>query len=147
MLVQLIGVLAKSAAAPPARLIQAVCKAIFLDVDLVTHCYLDAKDNDMRTILQRTTSLTDDLGALTNDLRTAVTNARLTAEEAAAASPPAASGPHTELLARLSVVERHTEQLAARLGTLQFGDKLFIDESRQESGTLRRLRSLLRGGK
>lgn len=56
-------------------LIQAVSKIIFLDMDLVIHCYLDAKDESMRRMLVSSSELraemwkfSDELNAVTSEI-------------------------------------------------------------------------------
>ena len=144
------------------RVIQAVSKAIFLDMDLVIHSYLDAKNNLMLEILRRATSLTTDVTALSDDLNASATQIKATADTLSAEAVgqsgttsmnPGTPSQHTgdtverinELLAQTEQLSRQTAQLDERLKELQFGDRLYIADSTPESGLLERLKAMLLG--
>ncbi|MDH3417978.1 MAG: protoglobin domain-containing protein [Gammaproteobacteria bacterium] len=131
---------------PATQIIQAVSRAIFLDIDLVIHCYLDAKDSYMRQILRHATEFTADVTALGDELSASATQINATAETLSAHAGNAAEQ-ISELLAQAAQLTRQTEQLDARLKELQFRDKLYIDESTPESGTISRLKALVLGKK
>lgn len=126
------------------RTIQAAAKAVLLDMDLVIHCYLDAKDGSMREILRRATDFTGDVKALSGGLSDCA--ARITATTAALSAD--ADGPATrvdELMAQAEELTRQTARLAERLEELQFRDKLYIEERAEDTGTISRLRALISG--
>lgn len=123
--------------------VQAVCKAVLLDVDLVTHCYLEAKNETMRQILRRATNFAADVA----ELGVGMTDASRKIQGAVAAladTQPEAEGQGGELQHLLDQVARLAEQAGAietRIGELQFGDRLFIED---DPTTLDRLKSLFR---
>ena len=149
---------------PATQIIQAVSKAIFLDIDLVIHCYLDAKDSSMRQVLRRATDFSADVTTLGDDLNAAATQIRATLETLSAEAvgqPETASttaGTQSqvagnavqrinELRAQAAQLSRLTVQLDERLKELQFKDKLYIEDDTRESGTIARLKALVLGKK
>ncbi|MDH3440572.1 MAG: protoglobin domain-containing protein [Gammaproteobacteria bacterium] len=149
---------------PATQMIQAVSKVIFLDMDLVIHCYLDAKDNSMRQILRRATGFTADVTTLSDDLNAAAAQIKATAEKlsaeavgqlASTSTDPGSLPKHVsntaqrtnELLAQAEQLSRHTARLSERLTELQFRDKLYVDEDISEPGTIARLKALVLGKK
>ena len=167
MLGQFIGLIASEYAdrgKPATQIIQAVSKAVFLDMDLVIHCYLDAKDSSMRQILRRATDFTADVTALNDDLNATATQIKATAEALSAQAAGqlgvtsgkagALSGhmgepeePINELLAQSEQLLRQAAQLSERLKELQFSDRLYIDDGIPESAPLARLKALIFGNK
>jgi hypothetical protein len=149
MLAQFIDVLGKQAPHLAARQIQAVIKAVFLDVDLVADAYLEAKNRDMRAILRRVTELSEDMRALSVGLRLSVQSARAAAEpplsETASAESPESGEAARDLRRELGRVEEQAEQMADRLAQLQLVDRLHIDDEAPGTGTFSRLRGLLLG--
>ena len=132
-----------------ASIIQAVCKIVFLDMDVVIHCYLDAKDSSMREILRRATHFTADVTELTRDLGTTSTQINTTAEslsqEAKDSAGQASIADQVEtLLAQAELLNLQTAQLNERLEELQFGDRLYFADADRQPGVIAHLKSLLR---
>ena len=50
-------------------IIDAICKAVLLDLDLVIQCYFEAKDESMLEILARATNFTSDMEQLNRLVR------------------------------------------------------------------------------
>lgn len=126
---------------PACETVQAVCKAVLLDVDLVTHCYLEAKNEAMRQVLRRATTFAKDIAELSSGL----SEAGGKVEDAAAVleKDDAGSGGQAEQLEALrsqvaSLVEQ-SRAIEQRVGELQFRDKLYIED---DPTTLERLKSL-----
>lgn len=202
MLIQLIELIStktqgtETAAMP---LIRAVCKAVFLDLDLVIHCFLEVKDSAMREILRRATGFSADISALNDDLQTNTEQIKSAADEilkqaytcaaqttrardnlgsavrqlkAAQATADDASVEHIlleqveatcnqadklsqqvdtttkgieQLVSDIARLQDQTRGLRERLDQLQFGDKLYIDESVSDSSPIKRLLAMLRG--
>lgn len=145
-----------------ARIIQAVSKAVFLDMDLVVHCYLDVKDSSMRQILRRATQFTADVTQLSNDLSATATQIEATAELLSApavegigtrpmqtGAPSKHTGSGTEPIDDLRVqaeqLRRQAAKLEERLKELKFGDRLYIHDAVPHSGTIARLKALILG--
>lgn len=123
--------------------VQAVCKAVLLDVDLVTHCYLEAKNEAMRQVLRRATDFAGDVAELSGGL--AATSDRV--EEAAAGISAVEAGSARQT-AQLQTLLEHVESLVEqsraidnRIGELQFRDRLYIEE---EPSTLDKLKSMIK---
>ena len=121
--------------------VQAVCKAVLLDVDLVTHCYLEAKNEAMRKVLRRATEFATDVAELSNGLGDAGNEIRNTAVRLA--ETDADSGGQAErfddLLGQIESLVEQSCAIEKRIGELQFGDRLYIED---DPSTLDRLRSL-----
>jgi len=121
--------------------VQAVCKAVLLDVDLVTHCYLEAKNEAMRQVLRRATTFATDIAELSSGL--GETGSKVEDAAAMLEKTEAGSGGQAEQFEELrSQVESLVEQSRAieqRIGELQFRDRLYIED---DPTTLERLKSL-----
>jgi len=140
---------------PTTQIIQAVSKAVFLDMDLVIHSYLDAKDSSMRQILHRATNFTADVTALSDDLNATATQIKATADTLSAevvgqlGTPSEHVGDSVErineLLVQTEQLFKQTAQLDERLKGLQFSDRLYIADSIPESGLIARLKAMLLG--
>ena len=121
--------------------VQAVCKAVLLDVDLVTHCYLEAKNEAMRQVLRRATTFATDIAELSTGL--GETGSKVEDAAAMLEKDDTGSGGRAEQLAELrrqvaSLVEQ-SRAIEQRIGELQFRDKLYIED---DPTTLERLKSL-----
>jgi hypothetical protein len=163
MLIQFIELISKTyseSGKSPSKIVEAVSKAIFLDMDVVIHCYLDVKDSSMRQILRRATKFTSDVTALSDDLNAAASRIRVNADALSAEpfgqpgivtsmagkpSKPAAENDQriNDLLVQTQELCRCATLLDERLKELQFGDKLYIDESHPQSGLISRMKALI----
>ncbi|MEJ2129945.1 MAG: protoglobin domain-containing protein [Woeseiaceae bacterium] len=128
----------------PCETIQAVCKAVLLDVDLVTHCYLEAKNEAMRQVLSRATGFADDMADLTKSLGATSNGIQSAAAELAEAESGSTVQPEqvSNLLGQIESLVEQTDALQERIGELQFGDRLYIES---DPTTLDRLKSLFSG--
>ena len=121
--------------------VQAVCKAVLLDVDLVTHCYLEAKNEAMRQVLRRATTFATDVAELSAGLGATVNNV----EDAATTLGKAEAGSGgqaeqlEELRSQVAALVEQSRAIEQRIGELQFRDKLYIED---DPTTLDRLKSL-----
>lgn len=133
---------------PAGQIIRAVSKAIFLDMDLVIHCYLDAKDDAMRNVLHRATNFTADVKVLIDDLNATATQITATSDTltAGAVAKNVTIESTNELMAQAKLLRRQTEKLDARLKELQSKDKLYIveDADTSESGLIARLKAMFK---
>jgi hypothetical protein len=125
----------------PCKTIQAVCKAVLLDVDLVTHCYLEAKNEAMRQVLSRATGFAGDMADLTRSLGETSDGIQSAAADLAGAESGSAAQPEhmQDLLKQIESLVEQTEAIRKRIGDLQFGDRLYIED---DPTTLDRLKSL-----
>ena len=139
-----------------AQIIQAVSKVIFLDMDLVIHCYLDDKDSTMRHILRRATDFRADVWTFSDDLNAIATQIKATAETLSAEAKGQlgntsikvdTQSEHVgdenkridELLAQVEQLSRQTTQLDERLKKLPLSDKLYLEDDTSKSETFSRL--------
>ena len=144
------------------QIIQAVSKVIFLDMDLVIHCYLDDKDSSMRHILRRATDFRADVWTFSDDLNAIATQIKATAEtlSAEANGQPGNTSRTTgtqsedvddankhidELLAQAEQLSRQATQLDERLKKLPLSDKLYLEDDASKSGTFSRLIAMVMG--
>ena len=138
------------------QIIQAVSKVIFLDMDLVIHCYLDNKDSSMRHILHRATDFRADVWTFSDDLNAIATQIKATAETLSAeangqlGNTSRTTGTQSEdmddtnkhideLLALAEQLSRQTTQLDERLKKLPLSDKLYLEDDASKSGAFSRL--------
>jgi len=147
---------------PATQIIQAVSKVIFLDMDLVIHCYLDDKDSSMRHILHRATDFRADVWTFSDDLNAIATQIKATAETLSAeangqlGNTSRTAGTQAEdvddankhideLLAQAEQLSRQTTQLDERLKKLPLSDKLYLEDDVSKSGTFSRLIAMVLG--
>lgn len=125
----------------PRATIQAVCKAVLLDIDLVIYCYLEAKDATMRQVLGRATNFASDVTELSRQL-SEITGG---VERAAAALSETGRGGDSaqvdELRQQIVALRRQSGEIERRVNELQFGDRLYIAK---RSSITSRLKALLR---
>ena len=108
--------------------IQALNKAIMLDICFVLDAYFDAKNAAMKELLVRVNHFTEDIQELAEDLDGTV--------ETLKAEPDAPAAADT--------ISVQVANLRARLNDLQFGDRLYFEDKR-EASLLDRLRYLIHG--
>ena len=128
---------------PACETVQAVCKAVLLDVDLVTHCYLETKNESMRQVLRRATQFAADVAELGNGLSDASRKVQDSAALLAGTEPSANSpgGELQELLEQVAALAEQSRAIEDRIGELQFGDRLYIED---DPTPLDRLKSFFR---
>lgn len=132
MLNQFIGCICDGAQAEgrgAGETIQAVCKAVLLDVDLVTHCYLEAKNETMRQILRRATEFAADVAELSSHMSDAGNRIQDSASALAASESGFADDPKLkDLLEQVESLVEQSRAIEQRIGDLQFRDRLFIED-------------------
>ncbi len=128
---------------PACETVQAVCKAVLLDVDLVTHCYLEAKSESMRLVLRRATRFAAEVAELGNGLSDASRKMQASATALASKGSAASSqgGAVQELLDQVAALAEQSRAIEDRIGELQFGDRLYIEE---DPTPMERLKSFFR---
>ncbi len=119
------------------RVVKALNKAIFLDINLVMESYLDAKDSAMRGILQRATQFTEDIGQLNDELSNTTADFRDLVE-----SDRSDGNDMDEYMLFSSKLRDHVAMLNARLEKLRIRDKLYFHEFREQD-LLSRLRKII----
>jgi len=125
----------------PSATIQAVCKAVLLDIDLVMYCYLEAKDAAMRRVLERATNFADDVTELSRQLSEVTGGVEKAAAKLSEVEPGSESSRLRDLQAQVATLHEQTGKIAQRVGELQFGDRLYIEKG---PSAIARLKALLR---
>jgi hemoglobin-like flavoprotein len=135
------------------NIIQALNKAVVLDMSFVIESYFDAKNSSMREILRRATCFTDDIKHLAEDLTHSTLNLSTQTKSLIADSGKAKMESNestadqtniNDLLKYSDKLTEQVEQLNSRLDKLQTKDRLYIDE-RRTIGIFTRLKNLFVG--
>jgi len=122
-------------------IIEALCKAVLLDLDLVIHSYLEAKDRVIFDLLLHATRAIDDLFETNSDIRLASDKIEESAgvlrqgaidDEGTAASLEA-------LLAQVKVLSANVRQLDTRINKLKSGERLYLQSGGEHTGTFSQL--------
>ncbi|MDX2411409.1 MAG: protoglobin domain-containing protein [Woeseiaceae bacterium] len=145
--IQHISVEAPKTGHEPSRIIQALCKAVLLDVDLAIHSYLEAKDRVMLDLLMRATRFADDLEETNSDLGFAAEQVRISAEALSKGTTEneQQAGQLAELLAQTDALEDKVKQLDERIREVKIGDRLYLHRGSENSGTFAKLKALILG--
>ena len=115
--------------------VQAVNKAIFLDMDFVIDSYLDTKDKVMRELLNRATQFTDDVKSLQQELAHSARDLldELHREDANA----------QDVVQRSASLSNQVGKLGSRLVQLETEDKLYLCPI-PSAGPLARIKTFVR---
>jgi len=144
----------------PGPVIMALSKAIFLDMDLVTHCYLDGKDSAMRQILSRATDFRRDAWKFSDKFNAIAGEIKSISEKLSAGGSTQSGAvpsethdqPELEKGAYNGIAELATQaeefglqarKLENRLRELPLRDKLCVDYDNSRAGAFSRLISLV----
>jgi hypothetical protein len=128
-------------------IIEALCKAVLLDLDLVIHCYLEAKDESMLEILGRATAFSNDMEELNSDLSLATAQVRKSVKamsEAATENDQRASE-LARMVVQVNAMADKVKQIDERISKLKTGDRLYSHKRNDQAGVFARLKALLRG--
>ena len=149
-----------------ARLLEALSKVVFLDIDLVIHCYLEAKDSAIRQILHRATDFRADVATLSNELTETTTHMQVAVKAMSTETRrrPEVAGHNldvsmtatsdnisgnkesdNEIFLLVERLSQETAQLSKRLDDLQFGDRLYIVDDVARPGIFAHLKAILFG--
>ena len=150
MLVQFIrhiSTTAKTEGYDASPMIEALCKAVLLDLDVVIHCYLEAKNKSMLDILERVTSYTDDMSELNSQLNIAAARVRESAEALTieGAEDQGSVESASTLIAAVETLNEKVKQIDDRMSQLKTGDRLYVHSSRDRTGIFAQLKSMLLG--
>lgn len=110
-------------------LIQAVSKIIFLDMDLVIHCYLDAKDEALRRLLTSSSEQRAEIWKYSDDL-TAVSNSIDSSASAILEDLKQQNQQQKarELQENIDALKTQTANLEKYLESLPLSEKLYLPE-------------------
>jgi len=128
-------------------IIAAICKAVLLDLDLVIHSYLEAKDRVMLDLLIRATKFTDDLTAMSGELNAASAQIKVAAGalSSGATENEAHAGQLAELLAQTDALTDKVKQIDERVSELKIKDRLYLQQGSEHTGTFSKLKALILG--
>lgn len=144
-----------------ARILKSVCKAVFLDMDLVILCYLEAKDNTVRQVMRRATDFRADVAIHSDALTKTAAQIQGIAKALPTATRNYPAADHdrdrsqastreessewrnagNELNALAEQLSQQTAQLDKRLNDLQAGDRLYIHDDAARMGPFARLKA------
>ncbi len=145
--VQHISVVAAKDGRDASPVIEAVCKAVLLDLDLVIHCYLEAKDETMLGVLARATTFAADIKMLNDEISLATEEVKAATD--AISEETTDADRHASQLRRLAVqVDTLTDkvkQMDERIDQLRTGDRLYIPIDGERTGTFAKLKALILG--
>jgi len=121
-------------------IVEALCKAVLLDLDLVIQSYLEAKDRVIFDLLLHATKAIDDLGETNGDIRLASDKIE---ESAGVLLQGAIDDERTaaldELLDQVKVLSGYVQQLDARIDKLKSGERLYLQSGGEHTGTFSQL--------
>lgn len=145
--IQHISAMAKKNDRDASPSIEALCKAVLLDLDLVIECYLEAKDRLMLDLLMRATRFSDDLEDLNGQLGLATEQVKKSTE--ALSKDATQSGWQAAKLAELSAqtdaLADKARQIDERISELKIRDRLYLYQGVEHTGTFAKLRALVLG--
>ena len=127
--------------------IEALSKAVLLDLDLVMHCYLEAKDRLMLDLLMRATRFTDELAEMNSELGIAAAQVKVSTEALSkdATENDRQAGQLAALLAKTDAVADKVKQIDERISKLKLDDRLYLHRGSEETGTFAKLKALVLG--
>jgi len=145
--IQHISAVAEEEGRDATPVIQSLCKAVLLDLDLVIHCYLEAKDEQMLEILARATTFTSDMKQLNAEL--ASETAQVSESFEAVSADSSADGKRSyqleTLKAHIDALTEKVKQIDERTRQLKTKDRLYVHKDSEETGTFAKLKSLILG--
>ena len=118
-------------------IIEALCKAVFLDLDLVMHSYLEAKDRVILDLLLQATRFIDTLTETNDELRSASEKVKESAELLAEGSVNGADRTETiqQMLDQADALRNELRQMEERIDTLKSGKQLYLQSGSEHTGT------------
>ncbi len=121
--------------------IEALCKAVMLDLDLVIQCYLEAKDRIILDLLIHATRFIDELAEAQEDLRS--NSAQLEASATSLARHSAGNGGQatsvSAVLARANALSETVKEIGERIEELKSSERLYLQRGTEHTGTFAQL--------
>lgn len=114
-----------------------MCKAVFLDLDLVIHSYLEAKDRVIFDLLLHATRAIDDLVETNGDIHLASDKI----EESdgmllqGAIDDERTAAPLEELFDQVKVLSANVRRPETRIDKLKGGERLYLQSGGEHTGT------------
>jgi hemoglobin-like flavoprotein len=118
-------------------IIEALCKAVFLDLDFVMHSYLEAKDRVIFDLLLQATRFIDTLTEANEELRAASEKVRESAESLAEGSVNGSDKTETvqQMLDHANALTTELGQIRERIDELKTGKQLYLQSGSEHTGT------------
>jgi hypothetical protein len=128
-------------------IIETICKAVLLDLDLVVHSYLEAKDLVTVDLLMRATRFTDDVAEMNSELglATAQINASTEALLKDATEDDRQAGHLAKLHAQTDELADKVRQLDERIRELKFSGRPYLPPGLEHTGMFAKLRTQVSG--
>jgi len=127
--------------------IEALCKAVLLDLDLAIHCYFEAKDESMVELLRRATTFAVEMEQLNAELGVVTAQVEKSAE--AISRDVKENEEYASQLANLQIqVDALTDkvkQINERVGQIRTGDRLWVPICDERTGAFAKLKALVLG--
>ena len=122
-------------------IVEALCKAVLLDLDLVIHSYLEAKDRVIFDLLLHATRAIDDLVDTNGDIRLASDKVKKSAEALLqdSTADEGTAAPLEELLAQAKVLSVNVRRLDTRIDELKSSERLYLQSGGEHTGTFSQL--------
>lgn len=135
------------------KIVQALNKAIVLDMSFVVEAYFEAKNSAMKEILHRSTDFAEDVKHLTDDLTHTAQDLSKQTElivtgsersEGEQSQPKEDQANIRKLLKCTDKLSGQVDKLNSRLDELMFGDRLYVG-GKQDTNFFTRLKNFLGG--
>jgi len=141
--IQRISLLAPKWGREPGPIIEAVSKVVMLDLDVVIHCYLEAKDRVMLDLLMRATRFIDELAEMSSELGLATAQVEASTEALTKGTSKSEGPTETvkELLARTGALADKAKQIDERISELKVTDRLYLKSGIEHTETFANLRA------
>ena len=145
--IQRISLLAPKWGRNPTPIIEAVCKVVLLDLDVVIHCYLEARDRVMLDLLMRATLVIDELAEMSNELGLATAQIRVSTEALLEDTNEneGQTGIPEELLVHTGALADKVRQIDERISELKVSDRLYLKSGTEHTETFAKLKAQLLG--
>ena len=127
--------------------IEALSKAVLLDLDLVIHCYLEAKDRVMLDLLMSATRFTDELAEMNSELGIAAAQIKVSTKALSkdATKNDQQGGQLATLLAKTDAVADKVKQIDERISKLKLDDRVYLRRGSEQTGMFAKLKVLVLG--
>ena len=127
----------------PRPIIEAVSKVVMLDLDIVIHCYLEAKDRVMLDLLMRATRFIDELAEMSSELGLATAQIEVSTEALTKDTTKNEGQTETvkELLAHTGALADKVKQIDERISELKVTDQLYLKSGIEHTDTFANLRA------
>lgn len=122
-------------------LIEALCKAVFLDLDIVIHSYLESKDRVILDVLMHATRFIDHLEQTKDKLGLEADKLKKSADTLVQSTnaDDVQAGPIEELRDRAKLLDNELKQLDKRIDKLKDDERVYLKRGSEHTGTFSQL--------